>query len=127
MVLKVIKTEPEKMSAMARYELKRQLESLESYSGHATELISLYVPPNRQISFVSSYLKNEYSQSSNIKSKSTRKNVTSAIESILSRLKSFKKPPGHGVIFFVGHVATAGNQTEMVQHLVEPPIPILTV
>ncbi len=126
MVLKVIKTEPEKLSAMARYELKRQLEALERYSGHATELISLYVPSTRQISFVSSYLKNEYSQSSNIKSKSTRKNVTSAIESILSRLKSFKKPPERGIIFFVGHVAAAGNQTEMVQHLVEPPIPIST-
>jgi peptide chain release factor subunit 1 len=114
------------MSAMARYELKRHLERINSFSGHATELISLYIPPNRQISFVSSYLRNEFSQSSNIKSKSTRKNVTSAIESILSRLKSFKKPPENGVIFFVGHVATSGNQTEMVQHVVEPPMPITT-
>ena len=116
----------DKLSAMARYELKRQLEALDIYSGHATELISLYVPPNRQISFVSSYLKNEFSQSSNIKSKSTRKNVTSAIESILSRLKSYKKPPENGVIFFVGHVATSANQTEMVQHVIEPPMPITT-
>jgi peptide chain release factor subunit 1 len=114
------------MSAMARYELRRHLESIGNYSGHATEMISLYVPPNRQISFVSGYLKNEYSQSSNIKSKSTRKNVTSAIESILSRLKTFKKPPENGLIFFVGHVATSGNQTEMVQHVVEPPMPITT-
>ena len=120
------KPESKKMTAMERYELKRHLEALGTYSGHATELISLYVPPNRQISFVSSYLKNEFSQSSNIKSKSTRKNVTSAIESILSRLKSYKKPPEKGMIFFVGHVAISGNQTEMVQHVVEPPMPIFT-
>lgn len=126
MVFELKKSKTEKLSAMARYELKRQLESLERYSGRATELISLYIPPNRQISFVSSYLKNEYSQSSNIKSKSTRKNVTSAIESILSRLKSYKKPPENGMIFFVGHVAASGNQTDMVQHVVEPPLPITT-
>jgi len=125
-VLELNKSKADKLSAMARYELKRQLEALDRYSGRATELISLYIPPNRQISFVSSYLKNEYSQSSNIKSKSTRKNVTSAIESILSRLKSYKKPPESGMIFFVGHVAASGNQTEMVQHVVEPPLPITT-
>jgi peptide chain release factor subunit 1 len=125
-VLKVKKPEKEKLTAMARYELKRHLEELGKYSGHATELISLYVPHNRQISFVSNYLKNEFSQSSNIKSKSTRKNVTSAIESILSRLKSYKTPPENGIIFFVGHVATSANQTQMVQHLVEPPLPIIT-
>jgi peptide chain release factor subunit 1 len=115
-----------KMSARGRYELRRQLEDLANYSGHATELISLYVPHQKQISFVASYLKNEYSQSSNIKSKSTRKNVTSAIESITSRLKSYKQPPEYGIIFFVGHVATTGDQTDMVQINIEPPMPITT-
>jgi peptide chain release factor subunit 1 len=120
------KSKDKKMSAIERYELKRRLEELGSYSGHATELISLYVPPNRQISFVSSYLKNEYSQSSNIKSKSTRKNVMAAIESINSRLKSYKKPPENGIAFFVGHVAAGGDQTEMTQFAIEPPLPLPT-
>lgn len=126
MVLIVTKPDKVKLTAMARYELKRHLEDIAKYSGHATELISLYIPPNRQISFVTNYLRNEFSQSSNIKSKSTRKNVTSAIESILSRLRSFKKPPENGIIFFVGHVATSANQTQMIQHVVEPPLPITT-
>ncbi len=120
------KTSKSKLSAMARYELRRKLEELGNYSGHATELISLYVPPNRQISFATSYLKNEFSQSSNIKSKSTRKNVTSAIESLISRLKSYKKPPENGMILFVGHVAVGANQTQMVQIVIEPPIQITT-
>jgi peptide chain release factor subunit 1 len=126
MVLVVIDKKTNTMTAMAKYELRRKLEAIASYSGHATELISLYVPSSRQISFVTSYLRNEYSQSSNIKSKSTRKNVMAAIESIISRLKSYKKPPENGIIFFVGHVAASGNQTEMVQHAVEPPLPIPT-
>jgi peptide chain release factor subunit 1 len=112
--------------ALARYEFKRKLEELRSHSGRATELISLYVPPTRQIHEVVSYLRNEYSQSSNIKSKSTRKNVMAAIDSIMNRLKAFKRPPENGMVFFVGHTAIAGDQTEMVSHIIEPPEKITT-
>ncbi len=112
--------------SLAKYEFKKALEDLEKYSGRATELISLYIPPNKQISDVVAYLRDEYSQSSNIKSKSTMKNVTSAIESIMSRLKAFKKPPENGMVFFVGHVAKGADQTEMIAKILEPPEPITT-
>jgi peptide chain release factor subunit 1 len=116
----------DKMTNLEKYEFRRQLEALEAYSGRATELISLYIPPGRQISDVVAYLRNEYSQSSNIKSKSTRKNVTSAIESIMSRLKSYKKPLEKGMVLFVGHVAIGGDRTNMVQHTIEPPMEVKT-
>ena len=109
-----------------RYDLKRTLEEIKDCKGRHTELISLYVPPSKQISDVTSYLKNELSESQNIKSKSTRKNVLSAIESILSRLKTFKTPPENGIIFFVGHKSVSGDQTEMVQYVLEPPLEINT-
>ena len=109
-----------------RYDLKRVLEEIRQCKGRHTELISLYVPPSKQISDVTSYLKNEYSESQNIKSKSTRKNVLSAIESILSRLKTFKTPPENGVVFFVGHKSAGSDQTEMVQYVIEPPLEINT-
>lgn len=112
--------------ALARYEFKRKLEELRSLTGRATELISLYIPPTRQIHEVVAYLRNEYSQSSNIKSKSTRKNVMAAIESIMNRLKAFKSPPENGMVFFVGHTAIAGDQTEMVTQIIEPPDKITT-
>ncbi|MEM0492815.1 MAG: peptide chain release factor aRF-1 [Candidatus Thermoplasmatota archaeon] len=112
------------LTARQRYDIKRQLEEIKSCKGRHTELISLYVPPNKQISDVNAYLKNEYSQSQNIKSKTTRKNVLSAIESIMSRLKQFKKPPENGVIFFVGHKSIGADQTEMVAYVIEPPMPI---
>ncbi|UCE73550.1 MAG: peptide chain release factor 1 [Methanomassiliicoccales archaeon] len=111
---------------LVRYEFKRKLEELRSLSGRATELISLYVPPTRQIHEVVSYLRNEFSQSSNIKSKSTRKNVMAAIESIMNRLKAFKRPPEHGMVFFVGHTAITGDQTDMVTYIIEPPEKITT-
>lgn len=105
-----------------KYDLKRQLEELKKCKGKHTELISLYVPPSKQISDVTSYLKNEFSQSQNIKSKTTRKNVLSAIESIMSRLKHFKEPPENGVIFFVGHKSIGSDQTSMVAYVIEPPM-----
>ena len=109
-----------------KYDLKRKLEEIKDCKGKHTELISLYVQPSKQISAVTSYLNNELSESQNIKSKATRKNVLSAIESIMSRLKTFKQPPENGVVFFVGHKSAGSDQTEMVAFVIEPPLPIQT-
>ena len=114
------------LTDLQKYEFRRSLEEVRKLAGRGTELISLYVPPSRQVSDVASYLRNEYSQSSNIKSASTRKNVQSAISSILSRLKNFKAPPENGLVFFVGHRSIGADQTEMVQFVLEPPEPVPT-
>ncbi len=110
--------------ARRKYEFKRYLEEIEKYTGRGTELISVYIPPKRPISDVVSYLREEYGTSANIKSKTTRKNVMSAIESIISRLKYFKMPPQNGLVVFVGHVQKRGDQTEMVSYVLEPPEPV---
>ena len=112
--------------SLQKYEFKQSLERIKNYRGHATELVSLYIPPDRKIYDVQSYLRNEASQSANIKSKSTRKNVSAAIESIMSRLKLYKNPPENGMVFFVGHVSKGGNQTTMIQEVVVPPEPLPT-
>ncbi len=114
------------LTDLQKYEFRRSLEEVRKLTGRGTELISLYVPPSRQISDVANYLRGEYSQSSNIKSASTRKNVQSAISSILSRLKNFKQAPENGLVFFVGHRSIGADQTEMVQFVLEPPEPVPT-
>jgi len=111
--------------SLQKYEFKQSLERIKNHRGHATELVSLYIPPDRKIHEVQSYLRNEASQSANIKSKSTKKNVSAAIESIMSRLKMYKNPPENGMVFFVGHVAKGRNQTTMVQEVVVPPEPVV--
>lgn len=116
----------ETLSDRQKYDFKRSLEEIKDLKGRGTELISVYVPPNKQISDVAAYLREEFSQSSNIKSQGTRKNVQGAIQSILARLKYFKAPPANGVIFFVGEVSSTGDQTKMVQYVLEPPDPITT-
>jgi peptide chain release factor subunit 1 len=110
----------------ARYAFQRKLEEIAAVRGRATELVSLYVPPGRQISEVMSYLRNEYAQSSNIKSRTTRKNVMWAIESLMNRVRAYKAPPANGVTFFVGNKAVGADKTDPVTFIVEPPEPINT-
>lgn len=117
---------PSDDSQIRRYEFKKALQELTDLKGRGTELISLYIPPDKMISDVVQYLREEFSTSSNIKSKSTRKNVLSAIESIMSRLKVYRFPPETGLVFFVGHVSTRGDQTEMYTRIIEPPESIQT-
>ncbi|HYA11203.1 MAG TPA: peptide chain release factor aRF-1 [Thermoplasmata archaeon] len=111
---------------LARYSFQRKLQEIGAVRGRATELISLYVPPGKQISDVMGYLRNEYAQSSNIKSRTTRKNVMWAIESLMGRVRAFKEPPEHGVAFFVGSKAVGADRSETVTFIVEPPEPLNT-
>ncbi|MEM1798403.1 MAG: peptide chain release factor 1, partial [Candidatus Jordarchaeales archaeon] len=57
-----------------KYKLRKLIEELEAKKGQHTELISLYIPPDRNISDVMNNLREEYSTAANIKSKRTRKN-----------------------------------------------------
>ncbi|RLF45430.1 MAG: peptide chain release factor 1 [Thermoplasmata archaeon] len=109
------------LDKMQKYAFKKKLDELRKIRGQHTELISLYIPPNRRISDVMAHLRDEYSQSSNIKSKQTRKNVLAAIESIMARLRYFKEPPPNGIVFFVGMV---GEPPKLVAEVIEPPVPI---
>jgi peptide chain release factor subunit 1 len=116
----------EKSKILAKYEFEKQLRDLRKVKGRATELISLYVPPSKRIPDVTNYLKNEYAQSSNIKSRTTRKNVMWAIDSITGRLKSFKNVPENGLVFLVGHKSGSGDQTVPITFILEPPEPVPT-
>ena len=111
---------------LVRYSFQRKLDQIAAARGRATEMISLYVSPGKQISDVMSYLRNEYAQSSNIKSRTTRKNVMWAIESLMGRVRAFKEPPANGVAFFVGNKAVGADRSETVTFIVEPPEPLNT-
>jgi peptide chain release factor subunit 1 len=111
---------------LARYSFQRKLDEIAAVRGRATELVTLYVPPGKQVSDVMSYLRNEYAQSSNIKSRTTRKNVMWAIESLMGRVRQFKEPPANGVAFFVGSKAVGADKSEAVTFIVEPPEPLNT-
>ena len=111
--------------SLSRFKLKRTLDLLASKEGRGTELITLYVPPDRQIHEVIGQLREEYGTASNIKSRTTRKNVLDAIEKTMQRLKLFKRPPPNGLVIFVGAIPQDGPGTERMEtYVLEPPEPI---
>ncbi|MDN7025015.1 peptide chain release factor 1 [Methanoculleus sp. FWC-SCC1] len=111
-------------TARKRYEFKKMLERLSEKEGSGTELITIYIPPDKQIHDVTAQLRDEFGQCANIKSKQTRTNVQSAISSILSRLKYFNRPPENGMAVFCGTINTGGDRTDLQCEIVEPPDPL---
>jgi peptide chain release factor subunit 1 len=93
---------------------KKKIKALETYRGRHTELISLYVPYNSDRSTVMNQLTNEISQSSNIKSASTRKNVQGALRKIIQYLKvtDFKLPK-NGLCLFSGNISEQDGKTDI--------------
>lgn len=111
--------------SVSRFRLKRTLEMLASKEGRGTELISLYVPPDRKIHEVMANLREESGTATNIKSRTTRKNVMEAIERTLQRLKLFRQPPKNGLVIFCGAIPRDGPGTERMEtYVLEPPEPI---
>ncbi len=98
---------------------------LAAKEGRGTELISLYVPPERKIHEVMANLREEHGTASNIKSRTTRKNVQDAIDRVSQRLKLFKEPPKNGLVIFCGAIPQNGAGTEKMEtYVLEPPEPI---
>lgn len=108
----------------ARYEFKRALEDLEDARGRGTELVSLYIKPDKNLDDVREQIATEIGEAQNIKSKKTRKNVTSALETIQQSLKNYKSTPPNGLVLLVGEVSAKGDKTEMVRHVIQPPEPV---
>ncbi|MFB6137211.1 MAG: peptide chain release factor aRF-1 [Halobacteriaceae archaeon] len=110
----------------ARYEFRKVIEELEEYEGSGTQLVTIYVPEDTQISDVVAHVTQEHSEASNIKSKQTRTNVQDALTSIKDRLRYYEiSPPENGMVLFSGAVDAGGGQTEMVTRVLEsPPEPV---
>ncbi|ELZ01691.1 peptide chain release factor 1 [Natrialba chahannaoensis JCM 10990] len=109
-----------------KYEFRKVIEDLKNFDGSGTQLVSIYVPEDRQISDVVAHVTQEHSEAANIKSKQTRTAVQDALTSIKDRLRYFDTyPPENGIVLFSGAVDSGGGQTEMVTHVLEsPPQPV---
>ncbi len=108
-----------------KYEFRKVIEDLREYEGSGTQLVTIYVPPDKQISDVVAHVTQEHSEASNIKSKQTRTNVQDALTSIKDRLRYYKEPPENGMVLFSGAIDSGGGQTEMVTKVLEnPPDPV---
>lgn len=106
------------------YQLKRWIKQLSSYSGNGTELISVYIPAGSPIHEMGNKLRQEMSQASNIKSKTTRTNVIGALERILGHLKIFRQTPPNGLAIFAGNVSDNPAKVDIQLFSLEPPQPL---
>ncbi|MFB6297718.1 MAG: peptide chain release factor aRF-1 [Salinirussus sp.] len=108
-----------------KYEFRKVIEELSEYRGSGTQLVTIYVPPDRQLSDVVAHVTQEHSEASNIKSKETRTNVQDALKSIKDRLRYYDNPPENGMVLFSGAVDSGGGRTETITRVLEnPPEPI---
>lgn len=107
------------------FELNRLIEELKSKEGSGTQLVSIYIPPDRRLSDVVEHVREERSEASNIKSKETRKNVQNALSSIDSRLKQYSETPEKGMVIFAGSIKQGGQKSDMETLVLDnPPEPI---
>ncbi|MDP6869463.1 MAG: peptide chain release factor aRF-1 [Candidatus Poseidoniaceae archaeon] len=113
--------------ATRRLKLKLSLEDLSEMKGYGTELVTVIIPPDRQISDARQLLQNEHGQAANIKSKSTKKNVQGAIESAISALSKYRDAGANGVALFTGAIIVGNNKTRHVTVVVDDlPQPLLS-
>lgn len=109
------------LNKMDKNELKRLVKELEKYRGRHTELISVYVPEGGNINVVREQLFQEQGTASNIKSKTTRKNVQAALEKASGELRQFTKTPPNGLVVFAGNISEKEGQLDLRSWTVEPP------
>ncbi|OYT33970.1 MAG: peptide chain release factor 1 [Candidatus Aenigmarchaeota archaeon ex4484_52] len=86
-------------------QLKKLIYQLSKMRGRHTELVSIYVPSGYNLNEVKNQISQEAGTASNIKSKTTRKNVVDALEKINQRLKLYNQTPENGLVIFCGNIS----------------------
>src|SRR6056297_3460510 len=116
----------QEQSDKQKYEFRKVIEELKGYSGSGTQLVSIYVPEDKQLSDVVAHVTQEHSEASNIKSKATRTAVQDALSSIEDRLRYYEaRPPENGMVLFSGAIDAGGGRTDMVTKVLDnPPDPV---
>lgn len=112
-----------------QYQYKKLLDKLDAIKGRGTELVSVYIPPEFDLNVVVQQLKEEEGTAENIKSKNTRKNVTSALRRIINFLQKYSEKqgneaPANGMAIFAGNVSEEEGKSDIQLYWVEPPEPI---
>lgn len=117
-------SEDHQITEKERYKLKRFVKELDQQRGSGTELVSVYIPEGYDINKISTMVQEEQGTATNIKSKSTRDNVISALEKINQHLKLFPQTPPNGLAVFSGDVSDRGGRQDINLWSIEPPVPL---
>ncbi|MBU4300677.1 MAG: peptide chain release factor aRF-1 [Nanoarchaeota archaeon] len=94
--------------------------------GRHTDLVSIYIPKGYNINEIRNLVFNEAATAENIKSRTTRKNVTTALERAGQKLKNYKVTPENGLAILCGNISENEGQTDMRIWEIIPPEPVTT-
>ncbi|MFH1721072.1 MAG: peptide chain release factor aRF-1 [Candidatus Altiarchaeota archaeon] len=112
------------MVSKKEFHLKKLIKELKSKRGRHTELITVYVPAGFNLDLTIGQLSQEAGTATNIKSTSTRKNVTGALEKTIQHLRLFKGTPKNGLAIFCGNTSEREGVSDFQLWSIEPPDPI---
>lgn len=107
-----------------RQELEELLVVLKGIRGRHTELVSVYIPSGFNKDAVARQLAAEAGTAENIKSKSTRTAVVTALESIIRELKNYKVTLPNGMALFAGNISEKEGVQDIKTWVIEPPRPL---
>ncbi|MFW9919777.1 MAG: peptide chain release factor aRF-1 [Candidatus Thorarchaeota archaeon] len=106
-----------------RQKLKKKVQQLKDYKGRHSSFTTLYIPPTKNLTEVTSFVKTELAGADNIKSKTNRKNVQDNLSAILNELTLINVLPENGIAFFFG-IEEEGGTTSDIREIIVPPAPI---
>lgn len=109
--------------SVSRQRLKRKIEQLKAYQGRHSSFTTIYIPPTKNLTDVTNFVKTELAGVDNIKSKTNRKNVSDNLTAILSELTKINTLPDNGLAFFFGIEEVGGTGRE-IREMIVPPAPI---
>lgn len=109
-----------------KQELKRFVRKLAKIRGRHTELVSVYIPADYDITKIINHLAQEQGTATNIKDKNTQKRVISALERIIRHLRTFKQTPPNGLAAFAGNKSDIEGKIDTQVWSIEPPVPLNT-
>lgn len=112
------------MSDTVYVKLKKLVKQLEKMKGRHTELVSVYIPKGFSLNEINNLLSQEISLTQNVRDKTVRKNVISALTKIQQHLKLYKKTPENGLAIFCGNVSEKEGVADIKLWAIEPPEPI---
>jgi len=96
------KIEVEKQDSVKLYKIRKMIQKISKITGRGTELITVYIPKNKQLHEVITNLREEQGTADNIKSDLTRTHVVDSLSKVIQRLKLYKKTPKRGLVIFCG-------------------------
>lgn len=84
------------------YDLREQIDKLQSLEGEGTELVTITIPPDKSLQSIRERVQQEYAGAENIKSDQTQDRVQQALSRIRRIFRKYDETPNNGIAVYAG-------------------------